>query len=446
MQLIEFSQETSMCRPLGAWEQLFWVSEQVHPTHSVLTVKISGELSIEQLEQALIQVQQRQLLLRVRIAFDEAQKPWFVEDTAKIPLRVIPRQGEEHWQQELERELSERFVCTEAPLIRVVLLHSTKVSELILSSHHCIFDGTSNILLTQEILQALDKPNALIKPLPAVAAMENLIPNISDDNLLPANFEPKNIGWLKQSSLKTKLTSHLPGSSNFTDDKIFSAEILPQLHFASISQEQTQLLISRCQQEKTTIYSVLYAAFLLAVARQNTSSKLQTLKCFFSINMRLYLKPIIEKHIGYYSHGKVILKSLTANVNLWELARSIENQLKKDIKSEKIHEEVLASQKWLSSTNPSINEVSQALAEQFNNGVTVSHLGQVQFSPQLEQFKVLSIYGPVGVPIPTAKNQWLVEAATVENQLCLALVLPKLTISSAQAKQLLQEAISLLQN
>lgn len=446
MQFINSFQQISKCRPLGTWEKLFWLCEQVHPTHSALVVKIGREFSIEQLEQALTQIQQRQQLLRVRIAFDEAQEPWFVEDTANIPLRIVPRQGEQHWQQELERELSERFVCTEAPLVRVVLLHSTNVSELILTCHHCIFDGTSNILLTQEILQALDKPNAFIKPLPAIAAMENLIPNLSNNNLLKANSESNNISWLKQSSLKTQLTSQLPIFPTSTNDKISAGEIFPQLQFASLSQEKTRLLISRCQKEQTTVYGALYAAFLLAIARQNTLDKLQTFKCFFSINIRHYLKPIVEKHIGYYSHGKAILHPLTANVILWELARSIEHQLKKEMKPEKIFEEVLASQEWMSSTNPSATEVGQALSEQFNNGLTVNYLGHVTFSQQLEQFQILSIYGPIGVPIPTAKNQWMVEAAIVENQLCLALVLPKSTMSSAEAKNLLKEAISLLQD
>lgn len=444
MQVIDPSRKTSMCRPLGTWEKLFWLCEQVHPTHSALIVKISGEFSILQLEEALTKVQQRQQLLRVRIALDETQEPWFVEDTAKIPLRVVSRQGEEHWKQELERELSERFICTEAPLIRAVLLHSTNVSELILTCHHCIFDGMSNILLAQNILQALDKPNTFIKPLPAIAAMENLIPDPNNDNLLKTNSESNNISWLKESSLETQLSSQ---SATFpTNDDISLEEILPQLHFASLSLEKTKLLISRCQQEQTTVYGALYAAFFLAIARQNTSDKLHTLKCFFGINMRKYLKPTVEEHIGYYSHGKTNLHPLNANVTLWELARSIEDRLKEEMQPEKIFEEILASSEWMSLTNPSTTEVKQTLSEQFNNGLTVSYLGHVTFSPEFERLQVLSIYGPIGLPIPTAKIQWMVEATTIENQLCLALVLPKSTMSSAQVEDLFKEAIDLLQN
>ena len=104
LQFIERFQEFPTCRPLSSWEQQVWLCDQVSPTHFAVTAQIKGEFSVEQLKQALAQLQQRHPLLRVRIALDEVQQPWFVENTAKIPLRVLLREGEQqhHCQQLLQ--------------------------------------------------------------------------------------------------------------------------------------------------------------------------------------------------------------------------------------------------------------------------------------------------------------------------------------------------------
>lgn len=441
LQLIDSSQEFPMCRPLGAWEKLFWFCSQAHPTHFALTAKIRGKFSIEQLKKTLNQVQQRHPLLRVRIAFDETQQPWFVEDAAKIPLRVVPREGEQHWQREIQKELSEPFVCTEAPLLRVVLLHSTNISELILVCHHCICDGISNILLTRDILQLLATPNAFLEPLSKIPAMEDLIPSKVDDNILSENSEFPNNSWLKQSSLDIELLPQSPISLMSAKDNNFSPEILPHLNFGSLSPETTRLLISRCQQELTTVYGAICAAFFLAITRQNPSEETHTLQCFSAINIRQYLKPMVGEHFGYYAHGKSIFQTLSTNEDLWEIARSFKHQLNQEMTPEKIFKDLLHTQGWIS-TNPSLTQVQQAIAEHLDGALSISNLGRVKFPAQFGNLQLQAIYGPIGIP-PGGK-QWVVGSVTVGKQLFLTLVLPNSSISSAGVENLLEDAIHLL--
>ena len=79
-------QSVDICRPLGAGEQIFWLHDQAHPLHFALTAQTKGQFTVHQLQQALNLIQQRHPLLRVRIALDEAEHPWFVEHSACIPL------------------------------------------------------------------------------------------------------------------------------------------------------------------------------------------------------------------------------------------------------------------------------------------------------------------------------------------------------------------------
>ncbi|MUG91885.1 hypothetical protein F7734_05125 [Scytonema sp. UIC 10036] len=143
MQSIDRTQAVAVCRPLGAQEHTFWLHDRANPFHFALTAQISGKFSVHQLQQALTLIQQRHSLLQVSIAVDEVGQPWFVEDCASIPLRVVQRQSQQQWQREVEQEMATPFVWWQAPLVRVVLVHSSndeQLSELIVVFHHAIAD------------------------------------------------------------------------------------------------------------------------------------------------------------------------------------------------------------------------------------------------------------------------------------------------------------------
>ena len=442
LQLIDSSEKVSRCRLLGASEKIFWLNEQ-DATQVAIMAQIKGKFSVEQLNLALTQVQQQHLLLRVRIALDEAQNPWFVEDTSNIPLRVVPRKGEQHWQKELEQELGQPFVSHQAPLVRVALIHSTDVSELIITSHHSISDGASKLLLIRDIVRALATPETSIssQSLPIIPAMEDLILGQVDENLLSLNSKNQKTSWQQKSSLSTKLTESPTQFSNATVEQ--TSQILPDIHFAALSPEKTSLLISRCRQEQTTVHAAICSAFLVAIANQNPSEKQQAIECFSAINIREHLRPVVEEQFGYYAHGKATLQTLTPNASLWEVARSFKDRLNQEITPKKVFEDILRKQEWLS-TNPDLTQFQQAISENLDRTLIVSNLGRVTFSPQFGQLQVQAIYGPIG--IPPGRNQWVVGAVTVGKQLFLTLVLPKSIMCSAEGEDLLEEAIQLLQD
>ncbi|KST63732.1 condensation domain-containing protein [Mastigocoleus testarum] len=441
IQVTDSSRKTSICRPLGAWEKLFWLSSQAHPAHVGLTAKIRGEFSIEQLKKTLTQVQQRHPLLRVRIAFDQTQQPWFVEDPAEIPLRIVARQGEQHWQQEIKKELSEPFVCTQAPLLRIVLLHSPNISELLLICDHCICDGISTILLTRDILQLLATPDTFLEPLSIIPATDNLIPSKVDDNILSGNSEFTNTSWIEQSSLNVQLLPQSPISPMSAKDNHLSSETLSRLKFGSLSPKTTKLLICRCKEESTTIYGAICAAFSLAIARQNPSEEKHTLQCFSAINIRQYLKPMVGENFGYYAHGISIFQSFSTNEDLWEIARSFKNKLKEEMIPKKIFEDILQMQEWMSK-NPTLTQVQQGITEHLDGALSVSNLGRLQFPTQFGNLQLEAMYGPIGI-LPGG-NQWLVGSVTVGEQLFLTLTLPNSSISLAGVENILEDAINLL--
>lgn len=442
MQIIDSSQDNTICRPLGAWEKnIFWSGDKTSQAQIAMMAQIKGKFSVEQLKQALTQAQNRHLLLRVRIVLDEAQQPWFEEDPANIPLRIVPREGEQHWEKELKQELSVPFVSLQDSLVRVVLIHSTDISELIILSHHSISDGISKLFLIRDILQALSKPEGILESSPIIPAMEDLIPTKVDENLLSVNSRPQKTFWRQKSSLSTKLTAPPSLVSTAKGEQTSLSQTTPDFHFDSLSSENTSLLISRCRQEKTTVHAAICAAFLLAIAKRKTPEKQQTFRCFTAIDIRKHLRPVVEEQLGYYAHGGSILQTLTPNTNLWDLARSSKDRLNQELAPEKLFKDLLRNQE-LVSTNPDPIKIQQEILKYLDKGLMVSNLGRIKFSPQFGHLQLQAIYGPIG--IPPGINQWMLGAITVRNQLFLTLVLPKSLMYLGEDKDLLEEVINLL--
>lgn len=306
-----------MDRPIGIEEYLTWAYGQAASNHFAVTAKVVGKLTIKQLQDALIGVQKRHPFLRGKLALDQSGYPWFVEEPATIPLRVVERQDEQQWQQEVEHELAHPLDWNQAPLIRMVLVHATDVSELIITCHHVLADGLSTVYLLRDILQSIELPDHPQPVLPKHFAYEHLTA-IAPTIQLPTQ-QPS--GW----STPDDTTPTLPVNSRI------------RLLAWALSPEATTHLIQQCQQEQTSVHAAICAAFLLSIYQQNNSFVLNpqkpdsnqpaTLRCFTPINIRQHLAPTIQEDFGNYFITHVTNHPITSDLSLWDLARAIKTQL-----------------------------------------------------------------------------------------------------------------------
>ncbi|OUL27501.1 hypothetical protein BV372_25835 [Nostoc sp. T09] len=415
-----------MHRPLSTGEHSFWLYDQVAPFHFVVTAQITGEFSISQLEQALVALQQRHPLLRVCIVTDASGQPWFKEDVAKIPLRVVQRIREQDWVKEVEKELTQPFDWSQAPLLRVVLVHSPEVSEIIVTTQHSISDGLSSVYLLRDILQAVGTPDSEMQILPLRPGYEELI--LEKAAKSPSLPSPEN-------------SNNESSPSTVNDSTSPKAEILPEdqtvrLLTWSLSSEETALLISRCRQEQTSVHAAICAAFLLAVSQN--SGQQYNLKCLSPIDIRRHLAPLIVEDCGYYASVGLTTHDITPDLTLWDIARSLKSQLHEQMALDKIAQKVTASQAFLA-TNPSPNQVKQAFDDGYSHEVLVSNLGRLNIPQQFGNIQLQAIYGPA---IAThLKNERFIGVATVRNQMFFTCTYLYPETSPAEAVQLQQAAM-----
>jgi len=104
-----------------------------------MVARIKGNVTEDMLKNAVAKVQQRHVLLQVRIKEDENHTQWFTtEDVQEIAVGIVPRRSKDDWIKIHAEESKIPFEFDRRPAIRFVLVQSPDESELIILCHHII--------------------------------------------------------------------------------------------------------------------------------------------------------------------------------------------------------------------------------------------------------------------------------------------------------------------
>jgi NRPS condensation-like uncharacterized protein len=360
-----------MYHQLGTEERMVWTYDRIRPLHFMITANIIGTLHLEELQQALIKVQQRHPLLNVKIALDRSEIPWVVNDIGSIPVRLVERHSPYQWQQEVERELATPFDWHRAPLIRLVLVRGNEASDLIISCHHSISDGMSVVFLLRDILQMLGTPDRFLPALPPRPPYAQLIPH--SEKPPASSFEPS-------LATTTQTQATVPANSR------------PRLHTWSLSTAETSEIVHACKQAQTTVHAAICAAFLLTIAQQPQFDAAIPLKCLTAIDIRRFL-PVVEDDFGSYYGLKVTAHPIDPALSLWDLAHAVKAQLARHTAPDQIFAQIPDVEGFLS-TQPSSDDVIKMMEIVNGNDVFVSNLGRLTIPQQYGELQLAAIYGP----------------------------------------------------
>ncbi|MEH2360876.1 phthiocerol/phthiodiolone dimycocerosyl transferase family protein [Nostoc sp.] len=380
-----------MNRLLGASEHSLWLLAQAIPTNVTLCAQITGTLTNQQLTVALAKVQQRHPLLAVKIVIDYDRQPRFVsEDVPNIPLRVIERQGEEHWCQEIEEELIRPFSWSDGPLIRVVFLQSFEVSELIVTINHCIGDGLSLAYLIKDILHEVSEPGTL-QPQQCLTELPPC------EELLPFSTHELNRDFFDKDFHLPKITqSDLETTKHYVSQKENLGKIdIGLLHWYLLPKETARLVLC-CREKQTSVHGALCASFLLAMAKKVKSADEVLLKCISPLNLRHYLQPPIGEDFGVYFTREVTHHQIKpATSDFWEVAREVKYQINQVIKHNKTFASVLKTKDFLS-TKPDPVRLSRFVQEVMKglrgSDLTVTNLGHLNIPNQFGSLHLRELY------------------------------------------------------
>jgi NRPS condensation-like uncharacterized protein len=392
-----------MNRLLTASEYLMWLSYNNSPENVTLSATIKGSFTIDLLTEALAWLQLRHSRLKVKIVTNNQNQPQFsLENVPLIPLRVIERQGEEHWCREMLEELRHPLNWSEEPLLRVLLLHSPDVSNLIITFHHCIGDGLSGAYLIRDILQfigELDSPRELLPDLPPV---DEIIPNVTQT-------------WVDE-DLDDSLKAESILAANYrNNNELNTSEVLPiRLFNWTLSSTGTTKLITRCREENTSVHGALCAAFLLAIAAEIKSPNEIILKCHTPVNIRNYLTIHVGENLGEYITRPVTAHQLSQKTDFWDLAREVKYKLNQVVAEGRLFDNVLKARAFFSSNSNKGGEASDA-RNKGSKDIAITNLGNLNIKQLFGKLQLQELYlmatGSKSLPL-------LIGVATLKDKMC----------------------------
>jgi hypothetical protein len=250
-----------MARPLvelGGSERIFaHLHEHFHGalTPACLVRVRGGILQQTPLERALAILQKRHPKLRARIVKGERARYFFEEmdEAPRIPMEIQTLGDDrDYWRLFIKQVNTLPFDTGKCPLMRVYVLnqHDGKSCDLILSWHHAIIDGPSAFTIVHELLtfyHAIVRGEG-ITPEPRTLVSEDL------SRIHLGFFEQVKYAWRLIRSQARRVCS-LPMESTHV--------CVQQLIY---SEDEVNEMIYECRRQQTTLFGVLCAALMIAVA------------------------------------------------------------------------------------------------------------------------------------------------------------------------------------
>jgi NRPS condensation-like uncharacterized protein len=225
-----------------------------------MITRINGNVSQEKLRFAINTARKIHPLTGAKVIFDEDQRAWFSTDNVPQPsIKIIHRTSDTQWFKELQHEITIPFDLEKGPMIRFVLIHSEKVSELVIICNHSICDGMSLAYLVRDLLNYYQNPEKESKMIFPVTMADFLpkkgfsIPSI----MMRLYISQANRKW-KNKAYNFKYEDSVALQKAYWDKTLFNAVLL------ELDPNETIDLSKRCRENGVTVGSAVTAAFIAA--------------------------------------------------------------------------------------------------------------------------------------------------------------------------------------
>ncbi len=286
-----------------------------------LVARVRGELPVDALEAAVVQAGLRHPLLRVRVVDDENHNPWFTSEGAgAIPIEVIDWESAEQWESLAVEAGRSPFRFDEKPPIRIFLLRSTSVSELVIMCHHILCDGLSLAYLARDILACVGDPDLVMDghDAPRPITLDTIPEKAKLNPLIRFLIHRINGKWRKD-----------PVVFDQADYEMLSRAYWDRYHHhlmsIELSSEATVELVARCRAEKATVNTALTMAFTRAQEQVLVSRHHP--KVPIAGDLRGRLNPPVGEVMGFYASAVTEKIHYAEHLGFWENARQLQQKL-----------------------------------------------------------------------------------------------------------------------
>ncbi|HWK03484.1 MAG TPA: condensation domain-containing protein [Puia sp.] len=353
------------------------------PFNAVLTVKINGSPSLENLQQALTKVQARHPLLRSRIVKDKRDFPWFttVDQPPAIPVNIVNRTSDDDWLLQSRHEWVTPFDMDQGPLIRMVWLQSPSVSDLLMVFHHSICNGGSAVCLMQEILSLWDRPNLCTGKEMDFITPEKLLAGITVDRATRRKARLQSLMALMILSIRSAFINRKNGPS-LSRGKDYAINW-------KLDKAASSALFDFCRDLNITVNTALCAAFLTAFQSVRGSDKYDKITC--PVDIRKYLPALQKDDLFAFAMAITLPMEENKEESIWD--RAVKMQKDASEKMGKLNAaEYLVPMEYAHATLRPLLKLLRYSKPGF--GLLFSNMGRLEINKQYDTFEVGTVYSP----------------------------------------------------
>jgi hypothetical protein len=243
-------------RKMSRCERLFFMG----PLFTIImAARITGTVNTMRLRTALDAASLKHPLMRAKVIFDERQEAWFSsQGVPPVPMRIVTRTSEQQWLEELKEEACVPFDIGSGPLIKLVLMQSPEVSDLLIFANHGISDGMAIANLIRDILCLYDDPAQEVRVLDPPDVLDLIQPGISLKGIAARFFAGVgNRKWNKN--------PYYFGADEYTAlYRCYWEKRKPGLVLLEFDPDESAQLLAACRSHGITVGSALSAACLAA--------------------------------------------------------------------------------------------------------------------------------------------------------------------------------------
>jgi len=292
-----------------------------------IVVRILGDVEKNNIKKAVKMVQQRHVLLRVKLVIDESKTAWFTtEDVDEIPIKIQDRISDDQWISVCKNESRIPFDFYKRPPIRIILLYSNTKSDLVIFCHHMFSDGMSVAYLARDLMTLIGSPDKELEilPPPPLLTRENIPDDVSDNVIVQKFINRINRKW-KSEEIAFDYKDYLSIFNTYWKQNTHSIELI------ELSKKQTDSLVKKCRDEQVTVNSLIFSSFLKAQNEANNYSKPKTQKAGVAVDVRNHLKTPASDSFGFYAAGFIDDYKFINHIDFWEFTRKIHKRISKKL-------------------------------------------------------------------------------------------------------------------
>ncbi|MEQ2026735.1 amino acid adenylation domain-containing protein [Xenorhabdus szentirmaii] len=257
--------------PLSFAQHRMWFLDQLYPdsnSYHITTIKtFAGEIEIARLQQSINLLFRRYPVLNLRLRMDgDTPRQYYSDQPPHCPHDIVAVRDKQAWQQQLQQRAAKMmatpFRLIGGPLFRLLLVTDEQQgTALIFCLHHILVDEQSLGQLDDE-LTSLYRWGENAPQIPAPDYLQFAAWERSAD----AGQE-----WHSQLEYWRGVYRTLPPMVNLPQKRSVAPEDLHAAHYhLPLSVEQTKTLRRLAQQQDTTLFTLLLAAFQILLQRYSS--------------------------------------------------------------------------------------------------------------------------------------------------------------------------------